>query len=635
MMVKLDPKRYDVAIKQIQNSLSKTDKTIKSQTKVIKQTQEDIGDFKKVTADEIAAIVGEFEIVKADIGSFDTILAEHIESNIADFKNLRADVGEIDTLIFGSASGATIQTSFANAVIAQLGDAQIKSAMIKDIAASKITAGDIITNNVRVVSEDGKLLISDETIQISDDTRVRVQIGKDASDDYSINVWDVDGNLMFSEGGITDSAIKKAIIRNDMVSDDANISGGKIDISSLFTEMNRDGTETLKATKVHLDDKNQTLEVAFKEMSDDVSSQGTSIEVIQGQITDKVWSQDIEDATEGLATEESVQTLSTQYSEVNQTVGEISSIVAEHTTEISKKADGDTVETLKSSVTELKQTTEKIEGRVTDTEGNISKVTQTVDGLTITTDDGTTFIDGADIYTGTVTADKIDVEDLFAKDIEATGSITGLTFISEEEIANLTESIPDWLEFLRLLGGTSRLTASGSLISLFAGLSENADHVETEHSAFGSQYKVENEKTATGGDLGLDTGYAEHVLDANSYGLNFRVRRSGESDFLSLFKVDVKGAYWEDSKLISQADLNKGVNGKISRADEAEKDGNGKVIADTYLPLTGGTINGDLDINGDLSVGGVDIKEIVSAGSSVGTLISTDDGAGNVTLSII
>ena len=53
--------------------------------------------------------------------------------------------------------------------------------MIENIAADKITSGDIITNNVRVMSEYGSLLISDETIQISDETRVRVQIGKDAS----------------------------------------------------------------------------------------------------------------------------------------------------------------------------------------------------------------------------------------------------------------------------------------------------------------------------------------------------------------------------------------------------------------------------------------------------------------------
>jgi lysophospholipase L1-like esterase len=45
---------------------------------------------------------------------------------------------------------------------------------------------------------------------------------------------------------------------------------------------------------------------------------------------------------------------------------------------------------------------------------------------------GTTLIDGGNIYTGTVTADTIDVDDLFAQDITATGSITGATLVSLE-----------------------------------------------------------------------------------------------------------------------------------------------------------------------------------------------------------
>ena len=39
----------------------------------------------------------------------------------------------------------------------------------------------------------------------------------------------------------------------------------------------------------------------------------------------------------------------------------------------------------------------------------------------------TTWIDGSKIYTGSITADKIDVNSIFAKDITATGTITGVT----------------------------------------------------------------------------------------------------------------------------------------------------------------------------------------------------------------
>ena len=256
---------------------------------------------------------------------------KNIEANYATIERLNASTGEIKTLIFGSATGDTIHTSFANSVVAQVGDAQIKSAMIESIAASKITAGDIITNNVRVKSQNGLLLIADDTIQISDSSRVRVQIGKDASNDYSINIWDTEGKLMFSKGGITDSAIKDAIIRNDMVSDTANIAAHKLDIDSLFEEING-SDKTIKSTKIYLDEENQTLDLSFKTLSSDVSSlgetvssQGTQISTIQGQIASKIWQQDIDTAKNEL---------STQYSTLTQDVYGIYTTVADHTSQL-------------------------------------------------------------------------------------------------------------------------------------------------------------------------------------------------------------------------------------------------------------------------------------------------------------
>ena len=223
------------------------------------------------------AAIESLQTDKLDATSADITYAKitDLDASNAKIGILETDVADIDTLIFGSASGSTIQTSFANAVVAQLGNAQIKSAMIESISAEKITAGDISTNNVRVISDDGKLLISDETIQISDDNRVRVQIGKDAANDYSINIWDDAGKLMFSKGGITDSAIKEAIIRNDMVKDDANISASKLDIDSLFTEING-SNKTIKSSKIFLDDKNQTLDVEFISMTDEVNTVRTT-----------------------------------------------------------------------------------------------------------------------------------------------------------------------------------------------------------------------------------------------------------------------------------------------------------------------------------------------------------------------
>lgn len=345
----------------------------------IHNLQADYGEFEQLVSGDLSAINADIDNLQAtklsaDDADLKYATIANLEAESARIDTLDADVADIDTLIFGSASGDVIQTSFANAVIAQLGNAQIKSAMIESVSAGQIMAGDIITSNVRVMSEDGSLIISDETIQIRDDTRVRVQIGKDASNDYSINIWDASGNLMFSEGGITDSAIKDAIIRNDMVSEDANISASKLNISSLFTEING-STETINSTKIYLDDKAQTLDVAFTSLSSDVddmsntvSSQGTQISTIQGQITSKIWQQDIDEATGEL---------STQYSTLEQEVDGISATVASHTTEIAKKADSSAVTTVSDRVTSVEASLDGFKSTVSETYATKSALAST------------------------------------------------------------------------------------------------------------------------------------------------------------------------------------------------------------------------------------------------------------------
>lgn len=368
---------------------------------VIDTLQGTTGEFQDLTTQKFAAIEAEIERLEAGEitveqlkATFATIAALDVEKGR--INDLQAELGDINTLIFGSASGTSIQTSFANAVIAQLGEAQIKSAMIDEIAAGKIKSGDIITDNVRVKSADGRLLISDQTIQISDTNRVRVQIGKDASNDYSINIWDADGNLMFSEGGITDSAIKEAIIRNDMVSDDANIAAHKLDIDSLFDEING-SSNTIKSTKVYFDDEGQTLDMAFKTMTTDVSelestvtNQGTQITAIQGDISSKIWQQDINTAKDEIGNE--TERLSTQYSSLQQTVNSMSSTLESHETTINKKADQSTVTTVSNKVNTLESdldgykstvsSTYATKAEVTDVSGDVTAVNTRVNSLT-------------------------------------------------------------------------------------------------------------------------------------------------------------------------------------------------------------------------------------------------------------
>lgn len=241
-------------------------------------------------------------------GKFEDFYAKDFESAVSKINDLTVEVEKVNTIMFGSASGGSLTTEFSNSIVANIGDAQIKSAMIESIAADKITSGKIYTNLVEILSESGNLDITDNTIQIKDDNKVtRVQIGKDANFDYNMYVWDNFGNLMFDALGLTENGVKREIIRNDMIKEDANIAASKLDIESLFNVINEDGSHTLKSSKIYVDANKQTLDVAFKDMTTNVTNlqnavttQGTQLTAVQGQISSKVWQQDISTAVNNL-----------------------------------------------------------------------------------------------------------------------------------------------------------------------------------------------------------------------------------------------------------------------------------------------------------------------------------------------
>ena len=162
----------------------------------------------------------------------------------------------------------------------------IKNAMIENLSFDKITGMDINTTNLTVHSSDGKSKWSDNTIQISDANRVRVQIGKDASNDYSMSVWDKNGNLIWDALGATEKTIQRKIIRDGIVADDANISGSKLDINSVIKEVNGSTTK-LKSSTIVMNDKNQTLDVVFNEMETTVADNLSSAKLYaDGKLSD-------------------------------------------------------------------------------------------------------------------------------------------------------------------------------------------------------------------------------------------------------------------------------------------------------------------------------------------------------------
>ena len=264
------------------------------QTKV-ERTYSDLISTKQLLADKITAYEGEFEIIntnylevnkkftamEAEIENLDvtelTVKVAKIETSYvskeyvqelyatkAEVHVLDVDLERVNTLLAGSVTAGSTQTIVLNADNTTISNALIKSAMIDSVAADKVTAGTIDASSIHFKSQSGRLDIFGETLQVRDADRVRVQIGKDGTGDYALSQWDADGNLMWDSRGAKAAAIKDKIIVNDMVSDNAEIEGKKINITSLVKEIN-DGSEVITSNHILCDGK--SLDIAFNTIS--------------------------------------------------------------------------------------------------------------------------------------------------------------------------------------------------------------------------------------------------------------------------------------------------------------------------------------------------------------------------------
>ena len=199
---------------------------------------------------------------------------------------LESSYANLNTLVNGNLTSDNIQNLTLTSKNTTIENGMIKNAMIENLSFDKITGMDINTTNLTVHSSDGKSKWSDNTIQISDANRVRVQIGKDASNEYSMSVWDKNGNLIWDALGATEKTIQRKIIRDGIVADDANISGSKLDINSVIKEVNGSTTK-LKSSTIVMNDKNQTLDVVFNEMETTVADNLSSAKLYaDGKLSD-------------------------------------------------------------------------------------------------------------------------------------------------------------------------------------------------------------------------------------------------------------------------------------------------------------------------------------------------------------
>ena len=353
----------------------------------------DVGEFKELTAENFTATNAEITNLKANKADIEYLNANYatienlnatnanitnlqatkaditdLNASNANINNLKALVAEIQTLIGGNLTMDNIQSLVLTSDKVTIADALIKNAMIDSISANKIDSGTINTNNVNIQSADGSMVINGTTQQFKDKNGVvRIQIGKDMQGNFTFALFSQDGQgILIDETGIKAGAVPDQIITNDMVADNANISGGKLDISSVISSINNN-ENTLLSSKIKFSDTEQTLDVAFNQLK-------TKVETIENVTIDGDLSSVIEQ-------------VNTNTTNISIAQGQISSLISNTTI---TKQDGTVVQlkdeynSIKDTVNSHTQTIGSLETNVGNVISKQTKLEQNLDGFKTT-----------------------------------------------------------------------------------------------------------------------------------------------------------------------------------------------------------------------------------------------------------
>ena len=391
----------------------------------------------KATIEQLNAVDAKIENLdvtklEADVASINQALITKAE--IADLEAVRAsvnvletDVGNIETLVGGNLTMDNIQSLVLTSSKVTVDNAFIKDAMIDRVSASKLTAGTINTSLINIGSEDGAMTITGSLQQFKDaDGNVRIQLGKDATGDFTFALYGADGQgQLINQNGITASAISDGLIVNKMVADNAAIAGSKLDIESVITEING-STETIKSSKIYFDNAGQTLDVAFDTLE-------TTIEGVDSKTTSNTTS-------------------------INTIQGQINTLITNTTI---TKSDGTTVQ-LKDAYSETEQTVSSMSGKISSLEtnynaldGEMDTVNSQIAEFDVTLDGFETRVSNAEVKMDDMTGDMADVTSQIAEFNTTLAGIESRVSSTENKIENIGDDLTVDVGTQNLVNGTT------------------------------------------------------------------------------------------------------------------------------------------------------------------------------------
>lgn len=267
----------------------------------------------------VIARIGTLEATKASITELNAIHAiiQQIKAGKADITDLNAAVAKVGILenktavlenaLAGNLTADNFKTNAITAGSAVIAEGAIGSSQISSLSVNKLEAGDITTSKHKIVSADGTIEIVGNQILINRNNINRVILGEyrkqDNTTEYGLLIRGKDGRtVMFDSDGVHNAGITDGAIDNNKVADNANISGNKLDINSVIREVNANGTETIKGTKVIVGDRTLDVELSTQkntitEHGKELSSQKATIQALDSAIKLKVDSQTFTQST--------------------------------------------------------------------------------------------------------------------------------------------------------------------------------------------------------------------------------------------------------------------------------------------------------------------------------------------------
>lgn len=435
-----------------------------------------------ITSDKIQANNIEAKHIKAGTITADKIGAgaietDHLQAGVVDSIHIKSDSITAEHLQAGSiVAGSTV---IANGAI---GDAQISN-----VNANKINAGEIDTSKVKVKGSNGYLFIENNTLFVVDNKKqIRCELGViENNSNYGFIVRGSDGKtILIDHNGVHNAGITDGAIDNRKVSENANISGKKLDIDSVIRTINDDGSVTIEGTKIQVG--NTTLDVELSKqtnlindhttqlsnqqssikantdaiklkvdsqtytqdknsMTSKIEKNTSAIDILEKEIDLKVSATDVEEIVGDVTTtkiDEAVSQINITTNAISQKVSNVETLTTEidgkvtsHETRISnaeskitdsaitnvvkqaqfiKDIEGNITE-VESAISSVEQTANSITSKVNGLDGKYTEIKQTVDKIDLTgkvsfsdlSTAGKTTINGANITTGTLSADRV------------------------------------------------------------------------------------------------------------------------------------------------------------------------------------------------------------------------------------